>query len=69
LDDKQKFDVSKFNPEYFSRLDTLVMAAGEKGIYVSVLLFEGWGVQFITARQAQEGRALSGSLFWEEFPV
>ena len=47
LDDKPKFDVSKFNPDYFKRLRDRVMSAGEKGIYVSVMLFEGWGVQFI----------------------
>jgi hypothetical protein len=47
-DGKPRFDVTKFNPDYFNRLRTRVISAGEKGIYVSVMLFEGWGVQRIT---------------------
>ncbi len=46
LDGKPKFDVKKFHPEYFDRLRTRVKVAGKKGIYVSVMLFEGWGMQF-----------------------
>jgi hypothetical protein len=44
LDGKPKFDLTKFNPEYFERLRTRVAAAGERGMYVSVMLFEGWGL-------------------------
>ena len=47
LDGKPKFDLTQFNPAYFDRLRSRVRLAGEKGIYVSVMLFEGWGVQFI----------------------
>ena len=46
LDGKPKFDLTRYDPEYFDRLRTRVSAAGEKGIYVSVMLFEGWGMQF-----------------------
>lgn len=46
LDGKPKFDLTRYDPEYFGRLRTRVAAAGEKGIYVSVMLFEGWGMQF-----------------------
>lgn len=46
LDGKPKFDLAKFNPEYFERLRTRVAAAQKRGIYVSIMLFEGWGVQF-----------------------
>ena len=46
LDGKPKFDLTKFDPEYLRRLRTRVEAAGKRGIYVSVMLFEGWGVQF-----------------------
>jgi len=45
LDGKPKFDLTKFNPEYFDRLRARVRAAGERGIYVSVMLFEGWGLR------------------------
>ncbi len=45
LDGKPKFDLTKFNPQYFERLRMRVRAAGERGIYVSVMLFEGWGLR------------------------
>ena len=45
LDGKAKFDLTKFNPEYFKRLRSRVVAAGKRGIYVSVMLFEGWAMQ------------------------
>lgn len=50
LDGKPKFDLTKFNPEYFDRLRTRVRAAGERGIYVSVMLFEGWGLSHANRR-------------------
>jgi len=45
-DGNQKFDLTKFNPAYFERLRQRVAASKEKGIYVSIMLFEGWGEQF-----------------------
>ncbi|MEK7675952.1 MAG: DUF6298 domain-containing protein [Verrucomicrobiota bacterium] len=47
LDNKPKFNLQQFNPEYFDRLRWRVNAAREHGIYAAVMLFEGWGVQFI----------------------
>ena len=44
LDGKPKFDLHKFNPAYFDRLRARIIAAGERGIYVSVMLFEDWVV-------------------------
>jgi hypothetical protein len=44
LDGKPKFDLKQFNPAYFERLRQRVRAAGRRGIYVSVMLFEGWGM-------------------------
>ncbi len=46
LDGKPKFDLTEFNDEYFSRLRYRVQAAHDRGIYLSVMLFEGWGIQF-----------------------
>jgi len=46
LDGKPKFDLSKFDPDYFKRLRTRVETAGKRGVYVSIMLFEGWGLQF-----------------------
>ena len=45
-DGKPKFDCTKFNEEYFKRLHERVEAAREMGIYVSIMVFEGWGIQF-----------------------
>src|SRR6185503_2596919 len=41
-DGKPKFDLDSFDPEYFDRLLERVEAAGKEGIYVAVMLFEGW---------------------------
>ena len=46
LDGKPKFDLTKFDPAYFERLRRRVATARKRGIYVSVMLFEGWGLQF-----------------------
>ena len=40
-DGKPRFDLSKFDPAYFDRLRSRVKLAGERGIYVSVMLFCG----------------------------
>ncbi|MFT3950139.1 MAG: DUF6298 domain-containing protein [Agriterribacter sp.] len=45
LDGNPKFDLTRFNESYFKRLRQRVKAAGKKGMYVSVMLFEGWGLQ------------------------
>ena len=42
-----KFDLTRFNRAYFDRMRARVMAAGERGLAVSVMLFEGWCVQFV----------------------
>jgi len=44
LDGKPKFDLIKLNQEYFDRLRARVVAAYERGIYVSIMLFEGHGL-------------------------
>lgn len=41
LDGKPRFDLARFNPEYFERLRTRVAAAAQRGIYVGVMLFGG----------------------------
>ncbi len=40
-----KFDLLKFNQEYFDRLRSRVLAAQERGIYVSVMLFQGGSIE------------------------
>lgn len=45
LDDAPRFDLTQFNPDYFRRLRERVEAAGNRRIYVSVMLFNGWSVE------------------------
>ena len=46
LDGKPKFDLTQFNQAYFDRMRQRVIEAGNRGIYVSVMLFDGWSVSF-----------------------
>ena len=54
-DGKPKFDLSKFNPAYFDRLRDRVIAAGDEGIYVAVMFFEGWALHLSPAPDNVEG--------------
>lgn len=47
LDGKPQFDLSRFNETFFDRLRVRVESARQRGIYVSIMLFEGWGLQFV----------------------
>jgi len=47
LDGKPRFNLEQFNEDYFQRLRARVMAARDRGIYVSIMLFEGWGLRFM----------------------
>jgi len=49
-DGKPKFDLSKFDSACFYRLRDYVIAAGDEGIYVSVMLFEGFGLPTSASR-------------------
>ncbi|MBN1294080.1 MAG: hypothetical protein JXB48_19745 [Candidatus Latescibacteria bacterium] len=44
LDGKPKFNLDTFDDTYFRRLRSRVEAAEKRGIYVSVMLFEGWAL-------------------------
>jgi len=44
LDGKPKFDLTKFEQAYFDRMRARIIAAGKRGIYVSIMLFNGWSV-------------------------
>ncbi len=45
-DRRPKFDLTRYDQEYFRRLSERIEEAGKRGIYVSVMLFEGWSMQF-----------------------
>jgi Family of unknown function (DUF6298) len=63
LDDGPKFDVTQFNPAYFHRLRDRVEAAGARGIYVSVMLFNGWSIEL---KGRKEGNPWRGHPFNRE---
>ena len=44
-----KFDLTKWNEDYFTRLRERMQMAGAKGIYASIMLFEAWGIKWATA--------------------
>jgi hypothetical protein len=52
-DGRPKFDLARLDESYFERLRTRVLAARERNIYVSVMLFEGWLLRFIPDSAAQ----------------
>jgi hypothetical protein len=43
-DGELKFNLYRFNDEYFDRLRSRVVAARDEGIYVSIMFFQGWSV-------------------------
>ena len=54
-DGKPKFDLSKFDRAFFDRLRERVIAAGTEGIYVAVMLFDGWALHLSPAPDNVEG--------------
>ena len=63
LDGRPKFDVARFDEEYFRRLRDRVAAAGARGIYVSVMLFQGWSVSKDAFTEYQWGDPWAGHPF------
>jgi len=55
LDGKLRFDLNLFNQGYFDRLRARVESAGKKGIYVSIMLFEGHGLHASLAPWCWDG--------------
>jgi len=46
LDGKPKFDLTKLNQAYFDRMRQRVVAAKARGLYVAIMLFNGWSVAY-----------------------
>jgi len=42
LDGKPKFNLNRFDEAYFRRIRSRIEEAGKRGMYVSVMFFEGW---------------------------
>jgi len=62
LDGGLRFDLTKFNPEYFERLRQRVDTAGQRGFYMSVMLFQGFSLSKTGGRE-QAGNAWHGHPF------
>jgi hypothetical protein len=45
-DGKPKFDLSQFDQSYFDRMHQRLADAGSRGIYASVMLFDGWDLVY-----------------------
>jgi hypothetical protein len=54
-DGKPRFDLDRFDDALFDRLRDRVIAAGNRGMYVAVMLFEGWGLHLSNAPFHVEG--------------
>lgn len=48
-DGKPRFNLTRFDQSYFDRMRARIVEAGRRGIYVSVMLFDGWSVAPIGA--------------------
>lgn len=59
-DGKPKFDLNSFDEAFFTRLRERVAAAGREGIYVAVMLFDGWGLHLSPAPDNVEGHPFFG---------
>jgi hypothetical protein len=62
-DERPRFDLTKFDPRYFERLRARAMAASRRGIYMSVMLFEGWGLMHGNRR-----RGTADGWAWQAHP-
>ena len=54
-DGKPRFDLERFDDAFFDRLRERVTKAGEAGIYVGVMLFDGWALHLSPAPDHIEG--------------
>ncbi|MCB0072964.1 MAG: hypothetical protein KDE20_15940 [Caldilineaceae bacterium] len=59
LDGGPKYDVSMFNQAYFDRLRARVVEAQDRGMYVSIMLFNGWSL---------DDKDLGGANPWHAHP-
>jgi hypothetical protein len=57
-DGKPKFDLATFDRAYFDRLRDYVVTAGNAGIYVAVMFFEGWALHLSPPPDNVEGHPL-----------
>ncbi|MEV4320097.1 DUF6298 domain-containing protein [Actinocrispum sp. NPDC049592] len=51
LDGKPRFNLDRFDQAYFDRLSDRVRQASARGMYVSVMLFDGWSIAGVKGEQ------------------
>ena len=54
-DGKPRFDLERFDEAFFDRLRGRAIAAGDRGMYVGVMLFDGWALHLSPAPDNVEG--------------
>ena len=45
-DGKPRFDLTRFNEVYFERLRERIVKAADRGLYVSIMMFEAWAIKW-----------------------
>ena len=60
-DGKPKFDLSKFDQTFFDRLRDRVVAAGNAGMYVAVMFFDGWALHLSPVPDNVEGHPFNAA--------
>ena len=45
IDGKPKLDLTKYNAAYFNRVRQRAIAAGNRGCYIGIMLFQGWSIE------------------------
>jgi len=60
-DGKPKFDLHRFDESFFKRLHFRASALQQRGVYLSVMLFELYG--FLDGEEVNGQRLWDGSLF------
>ena len=69
FDGDNKFDLNQFNQAYFDRLHQRVLQARDRGIYVSIMLFDGWSVESkLATHQPWKGHMPKRSHLWAAKP-
>ncbi len=68
LDGGLRYDLDRLNPEYFKRLHQRLAAARDRGIYVSVMLFNGWSLGTKTRVLSPQLRSMGPGNPWRAHP-
>jgi hypothetical protein len=61
IDDREKFDLERHDQAFFDRLRERVAKADDAGIYVGVMLFDGWALHLSPPPDHIEGHPFYGS--------